>query len=109
MPSEGVLALHNHHAVYNDFEAFYADLPTLLQQGALLLLQFGPLGGHLLLHGGHLWRPRSPLTSALLLGIRSPPRSGLAAPAYTNLAGGHSASILPKALATAATVPHASS
>jgi SAM-dependent methyltransferase len=36
MPSEGVLALHNHHAVYNDFEAFYADLPTLLQQGALL-------------------------------------------------------------------------
>jgi SAM-dependent methyltransferase len=36
MPSEGVLALHNHHAVYNDFEAFYANLPTLLQQGALL-------------------------------------------------------------------------
>jgi len=36
MPSEGVLTLHNHHAVYNDFEAFYADLPTLLQQGALV-------------------------------------------------------------------------
>ena len=36
MPSEGVLALHNHHAIYNNFETFYADLPTLLQQGALL-------------------------------------------------------------------------
>lgn len=36
MPSEGVLALHNQQVVYDDFEVFYADLPTLLQKGALL-------------------------------------------------------------------------
>jgi hypothetical protein len=36
MPSEGMLALHNEHVVYHNFEAFYTDLHTLLQQGALL-------------------------------------------------------------------------
>jgi len=36
MPSEAVLALHNQHEVYNEFEPFFAELPSLLQQGGLL-------------------------------------------------------------------------
>jgi len=36
MPGEGVLSLHNQHVIYNEFEAFFAELPTLLQQGRLL-------------------------------------------------------------------------
>ena len=36
MPSEGVLALHDWHTVYGDFQAFQPQLTALLQQGALL-------------------------------------------------------------------------
>jgi len=36
IPSEAVLALHNHLSTYLSFEAFYADLPSLLQQATVL-------------------------------------------------------------------------